>query len=292
MMKKINILQFFLIIILIVLNNSCRKDIKVDLPEYKEKLVVEASIETGQPAIVLLSNSVPYFGNFDFHHPEKAFVKGAFVTVNDGITIDTIKELDPNTGYFYIGTKIIGQVGKSYHLQITVNGKNYSCDTYINPPIALDSIFFKGELHDTLGEMYAHMHEPLGLGNCYRWFATRLNKDLYYSAPFSSAFDDKFVDGKDFTFFYERGAQPNATEADSKDPYQGFYKVGDTVVVKFCTINRKDYQYWYSYYRNKASNGNPFSSPTNIQSFMTGEDVLGGFFGYSPSFDTLVIKKK
>lgn len=271
---------------------SCRKDIKVKLPGYTEKLVVEASIETGLPATVLLSYSIPYFGNFDFTHPENAFVKGAFVTVSDGITTDTIKELNPATGYFYVGSKVIGQQGKSYHLNISVNGKNYSCDTYINPPVKLDSVYFKGENHDTLGIIWAHMHEPAGLGNCYRWFAKRLTKDLFYAAPFNSVFDDRFVDGKDFSFGYERGAQPNQTQADSKDPEQGFYRVGDTVVVKFCTINRNDYNFWYSYYQNQSSNGNPFSAPSNIRSFINGDNALGGFFGYSPTFDTLVIKKK
>ena len=64
------------------------------------------------------------------------------------------------------------------------------------------------------------------------------------------------------------------------------------ILLELAEHERKDYLFWYSYYQNKASNGNPFSSPTNIHSFITGDDVLGGFFGYSPSFDTLVIRKK
>jgi hypothetical protein len=270
---------------------SCRKDIKVQLPDYTQKLVVEASIETNQPAIVLLSYSVPFFGNFDFTHPEKAFVKGAFITVSDGTITDTIKEIAPNIGYFYFGSKVKGQVGKSYHLTISVGGKNYSCDTYLNPQVKLDSIYFKGE-KDTLGFISAHMHEPAGLGNAYRWFAKRLHKDSAYAAPSNSVFDDKFVDGKDFSFSYERGVQPNQTQSNDKDPEAGYYRVGDTVVVKFCTIGRKEYLFWDSYYKNAASNGNPFSSPSNIQSFINGDAALGGFFGYSTSFDTLVIKKK
>lgn len=268
---------------------GCRKDIKVDLPAYSEKLVVEASIETNQPPIVFLSNSVPFFGSFDFTHPEKAFVKGAFVTVSDGTTIDTLKEFDPNVGYFYYGSKILGQIGKSYHLAISFAGKNYSCDTYIHPQVKLDSIFFKGE-KDSLGFIWAHLSEPAGLGNCYRFFATRLNKDQSYAAPFASAFDDKFVDGKSFSFSYERGKQPNATQTEINNPEEGYYKKGDKVVVKFCAIGRNEYNYWYSYYKNSASNGNPFSSPSNIQSFISGDPALGGFFGYSTSFDTLVIK--
>jgi hypothetical protein len=279
------------LIIIVALLASCRKDIKVKLPEYKEKLVVEASIETGMPAQVFLSYSIPFFGDFDFTQPQNAFVKGALVTVFDGIKTDTLKEVDPATGYFYIGKNVLGQVGKTYYLTVQANGKTYTADTYINNPVKLDSIYFKGE-KDSLGFIWAHMHEPEGQGNNYRWFAKRLNKDLFYAAPFNSIFDDKFVDGKNFEYAYDRGPQPNETQSYKDDTEAGFYKVGDVVVVKFCTIGRKEYEFWYSYYLNKASNGNPFASPSNIKSTINGEDVLGGFFGYSPSFDTLVISKK
>jgi hypothetical protein len=271
--------------------SSCRKTIDLKLPEYKEKVVIEASIETNGFATCLLSYSIPFFGDFDFTQPQKAFIKGALVTVSDGTTTDTLKEVDPTQGYFYIGTKLIGQQGKTYYLSVTVNGKTFNADTYIYPPVALDSLYFKGE-RDTLGFIWAHITEPAGLGNQYRWFAKRLNRgDLFYAAPFNSVFDDKFVDGKPFDFAYDRGIQPNQVQAYKDDPEQGYFKRGDTVVVKFCTIGRKEYLFWNSYYLNKSSNGNPFSAPSNIMSTIPGEDVLGGFFGYSPSFDTLAIPK-
>lgn len=280
----------FFALLLIVFFVACRKTIKVKLPEYKEKLVVEASIETNGYATVLLSYSIPFFESFDFTQPTNAFVKGAFVTISDGTLIDTLKELDPNTGYIYFGTKVKGQIGQTYYLKIVANGKTYTANTCIFPPVALDSLYFKGE-KDSLGFIWAHLTEPIGLGNNYRWFAKRIPKDQFYAAPFSSVFDDKFVDGKDFHFAYDRGPQPNEIQEFNSDPERGFYKRGDTVVVKFCSIGRKEYNFWNSYYLNKSSNGNPFSSPTNIVSTIEGEDALGGFFGYSPSFDTLVIPK-
>jgi Domain of unknown function (DUF4249) len=282
--------SFVLMILLFIVFGSCRKDIKVKLPEYTQKLVVEASIETDGYATVLLSYSIPFFESFDFSNPTNAFVKGAFVTVSDGITIDTLKELDPNTGYIYYGTKLKGQLGRTYYLNIVANGKSYSADTYLYPPVALDSLYFKGE-KDSLGFIWAHLTEPGGLGNNYRWFAKRIPKDQYFAAPFSSVFDDKFVDGKEFHFAYDRGPQPNEIQEYNSDPERGFYRRGDTVVVKFCSIGRKEYLFWNSYYLNKSSNGNPFSAPSNIISTISGDEALGGFFGYSPSFDTLVIPK-
>lgn len=289
--ESIKVLSLMLILSSLLLF-SCRKTIKVKLPEYKQKLVIEGSITTGEGAIVFLSYSVPVFGGFDFTHPENAFVKGAFVTVSDGTVIDTLKEFNPNEGYFYYGTKVMGQTGKTYYLTITLNGKTYNAETKILPPIALDSLYFKGE-RDSLGFIWAHLTEPAGLGQNYRWFAKRLNKktDYAFAAPFNSVFDDKFVDGKDFHFAYDRGPQPNDVQADKDDPEQGWFRRGDTVAVKFCVIDRPSYNFWYSYYLNKASNGNPFSAPSNIVSTLEGDDVLGGFYGYSPSYDTLAIPK-
>lgn len=279
-----------ILLFLVVSFYSCRKEINIKLPEYHEKLVVEASIEPGQPAQVLLSVTAPYFGNVDLTDPSQFFVKGAFVTVSDGQQTDTLKEVLPGTGYFYIGSKVLGQIGRSYELRINYNNKEYTSYTSILNPVALDSLFFKWEA-DSLGFCWAHLTEPAGQGNCYRWFAKRM-KDQFFAAPFSSAFDDKFVDGKSFDFAYERPPQPNQQQANDDDQERGYYKVGDTVIVKFCTLGINEYNFWRSYYSNKTSNGNPFSAPTNLQSTINGGEAIGAFCGYSPTFDTIIIKPR
>lgn len=276
-------------LLVIVFATSCEKDIDIKLPVYTEKLVVEASIETGKTAQVLLSTTAPYFGNVDLSDPSRFFVKGAFITVTDGFVTDTLKELDPSTGYLYLGTKLFGQVGKSYILTVKYQGETYTGVTNILSPIALDSLYFKAE-RDTFGYCWAHFTEPKGQGNCYRWFAKRM-KDAFFVAPYNSAFDDKFVDGTSFDFSYERPPQPDERDGYADQPHAGFYAIGDTVIVKFCTIGNAEYLFWRSYYANRSSNGNPFSAPSNIQSNITGGNVLGSFCGYSPSFDTLIIKK-
>lgn len=282
--RAIVILALTLIII------SCQKDINIKLPAYQEKLVIEASIETGLPATVFLSTTAPFFGSNDFTNPSQFFVKGAFITVTDGVQIDTLKEAIPGQGYFYVGSKLIGKVGGNYLLTISHDSKTYTSFTSILNPIALDSIYFKGE-KDSLGFVWGHLTEPAGLGNNYRWFAKRYPRDQFYAAPFMSAFDDKFIDGKSFDFSYERPPQPNEQATYDLEPDAGYYKQGDTVIVKFCTIGNKEYLFWRSYYANKSSNGNPFAAPSNIQSTITGENVIGAFCGYSPSFDTLYIER-
>jgi hypothetical protein len=291
LLNYINIsLRSFLLFALVAFCVSCEKDIDIKLPAYKEKLVVEASIETGKPTQVLLSMTAPYFGNVDLSDPSRFFVKGAFITVTDGNVVDTLRALDPSTGYFYLGTKILGQVGRSYLLTIKYNDETYTGVTNILNPIPLDSIYFKAE-RDTFGYCWGHLTEPAGQGNCYRWFAKRITKDQVFVAPYNSAFDDKFIDGTSFEFSYERPPQPDERDGYGDTPNAGYYNIGDTVIVKFCTMGNTEYLFWRSYYSNQASNGNPFAAPANIQSNVTGGNVIGAFCGYSPSFDTLVIKK-
>jgi hypothetical protein len=277
---------------LLLLLTACRKDVTLKLPEYKEKLVIEGMIETDGPAYVLLSTSVPYFGDFDLNHPENSFVKGATVVIDDGNIRDTLREIDPAKGYFYFGTKVMGRVGKTYKLSVEYGGETYTVSSTIQKPVALDRLFFKGE-KDSLGFMWQTLSEPAGIGNYYRWFAKRLHHDQFYSAPFTSVFDDKFIDGKTFDFSYNRGAQPNQLQDNRDDPERGYYKRGDTVVVKFCTLGEREFEFWDTYYQNRISNSNPFSAPANIKSMFDDRDkVFGAFVAYSPSYDTLIIPKK
>jgi hypothetical protein len=289
MMKKISLLICIFFIF------SCRKDVKLKLPDYQQKLVVEASIETGQPAFVSLSYSVPYFSEFDLTQPEQVYIQDGFVTIDDGTLTDTLQKINiPNVPIpFYVGSKIIGVQGKTYTLKVTVKNKTYISVSSILSPVKLDSIYFKGEKDDSLGLIWARFSEPAGVGQYYQWFAKRYSRDFFYALTYASAFDDKFIDGKSFDFAYDRGPQPYNIQTYRDDPYAGYYKWGDTVVVKFCTIGKKEYDFWNTYYQNKSSNSNPFSAPANVKgTFGNDQEVLGAFIAYSPSFDTLIVKKK
>ncbi|MDX2172095.1 MAG: DUF4249 family protein [Bacteroidota bacterium] len=283
------------IFILLVVISSCRKDVKLKLPNYQQKVVVEASIETGQPAFVLLSYSVPYFGDFDLTHPETVYIQDGLVTITDGTTTETLTKITFSNVPIpiYIGSTLIGTQGKTYTLSVNVKNNTYTSVSTILTPAKLDSVYFKGEKDDSLGLIWAHFSEPSGLGDCYQWSAKRISKDFFYAFPFNSAFEDKFIDGKSFDFAYDRGPQPYNIQSYRDDPEQGYFKVKDTVVVKFSKIGRKEYDFWNTYYQNKASNSNPFSAPSNVKgTFGNDLEVLGAFVAYSPSFDTLVIKGK
>lgn len=251
----------FFVSAMAVLLSSCRKDVTLELPDYQNKIVVDGFIETGSTAAVFLSNSVPYFGTFDFSQPQTAFIKNAEVTVTDGTKTEKLIEVDPSVGYFYVGTTLVGVQGKTYTLTVKVGDIIVSTSTTLLPPAKLDSLYFVPNNGD-LGFMGQRFTEPEGSGDCYRWFAKRLGKDNFYGAPFNSVFDDKFIDGQSFDFVYNRGTINNQFESGVQDNNRGYFKIGDTVVVKLCKIGKsrirflvyvlsKQVQQWQSFQRSR-----------------------------------------
>ncbi|MEO8146241.1 MAG: DUF4249 domain-containing protein [Bacteroidia bacterium] len=291
--KSRNIFSVAIAIIVIsslLLLSACEKNITVDLPASKSEVVVEGYVETGTPPYVYLSYSTDYFAAIDSASLINYTIKGATVTISDGIITDTLLEISPSYGYFYVSTKLTGTVGRTYTLTVkTTNGEIVTAQTTLHQPVPLDSLWFKTQPNnDTLGFTWARMTDPDTSGNNYRWFAKRLHKDSLFIAPFGSSFEDKFINGTTFDFAFNRGELPNSS-SDPNDITTGFYSVGDTVVVKFCTMDNNSYTFWRDAETQSTNNGNPFGSISPITSGVKGG--LGIFCAYGASYDTVICKK-
>jgi len=70
---------------------------------------------------------------------------------------------------------------------------------------------------------------------------------------------------------------------------KGLYKIGDTVVTRLSQLDPLAYEFLEKKYVQINSAGNPFGVPTNIPSNIKG-GALGAWIGYSPAFDTLIVK--
>jgi hypothetical protein len=144
------------------------------------------------------------------------------------------------------------------------------------------------------------MTDPDTIGNYYRWFAKRTNhytygdnigdqKDTIFIAPLGSTFEDRFINGKSFEFAYNRGQLANSKkEDDGISDERGYFKRGDTIVVRWCTYDQANYNFWRDAESQYSSNGNPFSSPAPIAGNIEGG--LGIFGGYGVSYDTIVAR--
>ncbi len=275
---------------------ACEKDISVDLPTPDSKVVVDGYVENGLPPYLLLSRNSGYFEPIDSASINNNAEQDAIVVVNDGFTRDTMFEVDTvingyNVKGIYLSTKMIGTPGRTYSINITTKkGELISASTKLNFPIPLDSIWFKvQENKDSLGFVWANLNDPDTLGNSYRWFAKRISKDPFFIAPLGSTFEDKFINGKKFDFAYNRGSIPNSKADDDLNIERGFFKKGDTIVVKFCSVDYSTFEFWRDAENQIGNNGSPFAVPSNIRSNINGG--LGVWASYNPSYDTLVIPR-
>jgi Domain of unknown function (DUF4249) len=282
-MKKILLLST----IVVAVFTACQKEISIDLPEAEQRIVVDGGIYVGQTAELNLTWSAGYFDPVDSASLAGYLITNALVTVSNGTLVDTLQlAFNPYRPIPIVwrGSTIVGQVGETYTLSVTVGDKHVTAVTTIPSPIPLDSVWFKVEpSQDSLGFAWAHMTDPVGLGNGYRWFAKRLNRDSAYIAPFGSSFDDRFIEGKSFDFAYNRRSTPaDSAQADNE---RGYYKIGDVVVVQFCSIGQAEVNFWRTFETELANNGNPFAAPGVVETNVQGG--LGIFCGYSPSYDTI-----
>lgn len=292
-----------MIIVIAITVISCEKDITVDLPRPDKALVIEGSIENGEYAVVRISRNLPYFELLDSAALANALlVFGADITVSDGtqsekLTMAFDRNLIPP--FIYKGSLIKGEVGKKYTLTVRFEGNEYSGVTTIPQPVQLDSIGFKlrnPSDNDSIGLVWIYFRDPDSTGNYYRIFTKTVGKDNVFVHPNSSVADDKLINGRNMEYAVSRGRNPNVQRDPdekpdpSRPPYWAFIK-GETVVVKFSSIDRYHFDFWKSVSRSVASDGNPFASPASVKSNLSG-GALGIWGGYGSFVDTIKISPK
>ena len=112
----------------------------------------------------------------------------------------------------------------------------------LNPPVALDSLWFEVPGNtDSLGFIYTHFTDPDSLGNAYRWSAMRIGKDPGLLYPTISTVDDALFNGLTFEFSQFRPVTGEDFEEGANPDEIGFYKTGDTVIVRWDHIDRVKY---------------------------------------------------
>ncbi len=275
---------------------SCEKEITIELPEAQKKVVVEGVIEQDKHPYVLLTRSSPYFATIE-DFTNNLFVTDATVIVSDGLVTDTMQGglnmeiYNPYPVFAYTSDLITGEVGKTYLLTIIADGKTLTATTTIPQPVPLDSLWFKEDLgaeDDSLGFIWAHLTDPDTMGNSYRWFSQILGRQPRILPADGSVFNDKFINGQSFDFAYDPSDDPLEPEDPNAIP-MFWFNAGDTVIVKFCTIDRTTYSFLNSLENIRFANGNPFASPASVFTNVEGGG-LGGWCGYGASYDTIVLK--
>lgn len=296
---------------------GCTTLVEVDLPEIPPQGVMEASVRLGEPPLVFLTTTQGYFDALDASTVSNLFVEGAEVVMTvdgDEVALNALcsDDLPPealaeaaaflgvseaslaNTNIcVYTGLGLpstYGALGKSYGLRATWNEDGVAFDLQASTEMTalpqLDSVWFEipeTSTNDSLGVIWTEFTDPVGFGDAYRWSSKRLGKDGDFFFPLGGVFDDAFVDGQTFPFFNFRSPQPGVEEVPGEE---GFWKTGDTVVVRLDGIAFEAFEVIRDFETSVANQGNPFALPTSASTNVDGG--LGWFVAYAGVTDTVV----
>ncbi|MBQ7550516.1 MAG: DUF4249 domain-containing protein [Bacteroidales bacterium] len=293
----INLLLFLFLTILF----SCQKEIEVTLPDYDQKLVIEGSIENGEPAMVIVSNSVPYFATLDLNTlMNKVLVTDAVVTVTSSTGESEQLQLiytDQSPVYIaYVGRNLLGEPGKSYTLKVTHNGQEYSAQTSIPQPVKLDSVWLGFMIaEDTLPTSRVQITDDANSIDYYQFRVKVHGKKLHdrlWVTSMPVAFNDGPFNGQTVTFEVTR-SNPSSiftaamTDEEEEEFYRVTYRKGDTIYIKTSMIDYESYQFWSAMTYGIAVGQNPFMSPAPVPYNIHGKNVIGIWSGYGSTIDTL-----
>jgi len=282
---------------------SCEKNVDFNLGDSAAKVVVEGTIELGLPPVVRFSESIGFFSNIDLKTLAGTFLHDAEITVSDGTQTVTLKEypvvFDSITFYVYsVDTtnpsafNFRGESGKTYSLTIKYQGKTYESSTFLPPVNPLDSLWAKPPLPEEAPEdypdameLFARYTDPPEPGNKARYFTSR--NGAAFLPPIYSVYNDDIVNGTSVELQLTAGF--NKMDSLDRQTYGYFYK-GDTVVVKWCAIDDKVYDFWRTLEFSYGTTGNPFASPVEVSSNIS-NGALGVWQAYAVTYDTLIIPR-
>lgn len=289
----------YILIAVVFLITGCERGVDFKLEATSPKLVVEATIENGQPPVVYLSNSLGFFSKIDAATLANNFVHNAEVFVSNGTLTHKLKEYTVPVGagfnfYYYsndpasASTMFTGELRKQYSLRIIAEGKEYTAITNIpDTTKRIDSVFWKpapaGNPPEKVMVMSRVTDRP-GFGDYIRYF-TKRNREPFYPG-LASVYDDQVIDGSSYEVQVEGGVNRNA---DIPEGY-AFFNRGDTVTLKLCSIDKATFDFWRTMEYTYLSVGNPFSTPTKVISNISG-GALGYFGGYGVQFRSLIIPR-
>ena len=284
---------------------QCQKEIEVELPDYERKIVIEGSIECGEPAMVIVSRSVPYFSTIDIETlMNDVFIRDAEVTVTSstGQTEQLTFMLNPESPVYmaYTGHSLLGEPGKSYTLTVRYKDKEYTATTSMPEPIRLDSAWLAfRDPSDTMPTSRIQLTDRAHTHDYYMFRIKVHGKKLHdrlWVTSLPVAFDDATFNGLTVNYEILR-ANPSSlfmaemTDEEKEEYYRITYRKGDTVYIKTSLIDYDAFQYWSAMSYELAVGQNPFMSPAPVPCNISGENIIGNWTAFASTVDTLYYRE-
>ncbi len=249
------------IALIITTFSSCFKErIELDYNvDENKKLVITGWINSLDEAqFVSISQTVNYLGGFT---PE--MVGGAAVTLQDNSTTYDLDEKE--TGFYFLPDTWIPQVGDTYKLVVTYDGKEYTSTHVMRACPEIENLdYFETEIRDSvvLHETVFSFQEIPGEGDAYfgvDYLKGTLAADSITNGGYA---DDAFADGQ-----YIDGVLLSEDDR--------YFELGDTAVVELFSIGLETAEFLQDI-ENEIYRGSPFDAPpANVRT-----NIEGGAIGY------------
>ena len=235
---------------------SCEKVIDVSLKDSEKQYVIEGVLtDLEGDCVVRVSKTKNFNDENIFEGLGDAIVS---VTDNEGnITI-----LPEATAGVYRSQTLTATTGKTYTLEVNINGQTFSASCIMPVKVGMDSLYVKEEgfFGETITLANVQYADPLGKGNNYRFvqFVNGIKEKNIFIR------DDDYSDGNTSTITLFTAPGEDEDEI----------KSGDRVTVDMHCITPALYKYWYSLDQG-ASGGSNSASPANPVT-----NIAGGAMGY------------
>jgi hypothetical protein len=252
---------------------NLEQEIELDLPEYEEKIIVEAYLEEGVPYQVLITRSSSYFAPFPTNIEEtfnQLLYNDAEVYItHKGNTVQLINTpgVNPETGKFfnYANTETaVFDTIEPYELSIILpDGNTIESSTRFLPSVPIDSI------------VYEFREEPGSIDSArvLTYFNDRPDENNYFRRMLYRIKNGELEEFQDFTTD-DRIAEDVIVFGSAYE-----FAAGDTIINRIYHIDEAYYRFLNSVQLAIDANGNPFGQPSPVVPSVEGtaENVLGIF---------------
>ena len=249
---------------------SCDKIITLPIKDNETKVVIDATI-TDQPGpyFVKLTRSINLNETNIYPVIENGIV---IITDNTGIK-DTLKYAKDG---IYKTKLIQGVYGRTYHLEVNIEGNKYTATTTMPSKVYLDSLrintfAFNGENQYSIIPVYT---DPVELGNNYR-FIQKINDTLDNNY---NIFNDNLNNGKINQRPLGRGNKDISI------------KNLDLVTVEMQCISKEAQLYFYTLSQQTGGGPGGGTAPTNLPNNING-GALGLFSAHTSQITSIRIPK-
>jgi len=280
---------------------GCETPISIEIPNKGKTKIIEGWIENDQPAVVIVSNSLPYFSKIDTAAIFASIDRTATVKITDdmgnseqlqlGFSLDHIFGV---LGGAYVGKNIKGIPGHTYTLYVESGGKTYTSQTYIpDTKVQIDSFELRKFPNvDTAAMLRMYFHDNPNTYDCYRFFLKIKDLDLIYSQIVTGTFDDLTFNGIYGSYELMRRPMSNLSfSGQTQEEWENYnrptFRKGDIIYIKSTMTDVATQKFWFPLQTDIALGMNPMSTPEIYPTNIEGENVTGIWSGYNVRYDTV-----